>query len=138
MDSLLCVLSDDSPQEITEEAQYNEPSVFFKNEIEMLLSSRIRFSSIEELALVNRSVVNYGINEPISLTFDLSQTTKDLNLQIETSLRRFEPRLKHVVIQICKQNLVDVTFQIEAKYQETPLIFILTWNYLLGRFYFHE
>lgn len=138
MDSLLLILSDNSPLQTIDDLPYIDPHIFFKHELNMLLSSRIRFKYIEQIPLLNTSVLNYGINEPPSPTTDPIQRTADLKEQIELAIHRFEPRLMQVFINIYKSTLVATTFNIEAKYKTKSLHLMFTWNHCQGRGYFHE
>lgn len=138
MKSLLLLLSDDAPSRAMDDVIKDEPIVFFRHELNLLFSSRARLPFIDDIPLVNNSVVNYGFNEANIYDYDLLQRTEILKKRIVILLQRFEPRLIQVEVDIYDVDAYRVIFHIRAQHEDTPLLFELGWDDCQGRFYFDE
>lgn len=138
MSSLLLRLSDNHPR--TEEDNYRteEKSTWLLNELKMLFSSRSRFSYIENIPLVNGSILNYGIDESVSQINEMAHRKEVIEGRIKNALQRFEPRLTEVEIITRTDNSSGVIFEINALHQKLPLKMELVWDDCTGKFYFNE
>lgn len=138
MPSLLVRLCDDTPQAEEEHFLVDEKKDWILNELDLLFSSRPRFSYLEELPLVNSSVLNFGINESVLPTYDMEGRKKIIAERIKNTLQRFEPRLTHVTVMIKADNPDHVIFEINALHQALPMKFELIWDDCTGKFYLDE
>ncbi|MEW7314514.1 GPW/gp25 family protein [Buttiauxella gaviniae] len=138
MPSLLLRLSDNFPQDENEHYQSEEKSTWLLNELKMLFSSRARFAWIENLPLVNASVLNYGINESVSQIHDTDRRKTVIEERIKNTLLRFEPRLTDVVIITKMNESSNIIFEINALHKTLPVNFALVWDDCTGKFYFNE
>jgi len=138
MPSLLLRLSDNHPQIELEDYRTEEKSTWLLDELKMLFSSRSRFAYIENLPLVNASVLNYGINESVSKTHDTDRRKIIIEERIKDTFQRFEPRLTGVTIITKKNNPSHVIFEINALHNTLPVKFELVWDDCTGKFYFDE
>lgn len=138
MPSLLLRLCDDFP--LDEEKLYlaGKDKDWILSELDMLFTSRPRFSYLEMLPLVNTSVLNFGINESLLPDYDVEDRKKIIAERIKNTLKRFEPRLTDVTIIIKADNPDHVIFEINALHQELPMKFELIWDDCTGKFYLDE
>jgi len=138
MPSLMLRLSDNNPQTEEEHYRTEDKSTWLLNELKMLFSSRSRFSYIETLPLVNASVLNYGINESVSPTYDTGRRKAIIEERIKNTLQRFEPRLTCVTLVTKINNPSHVIFEINGLHHSLPVKFELVWDDCTGKFYFDE
>lgn len=138
MPSLLARLCDDAPQAEEEIYRADEKKDWILSELDMLFTSRPRFSYLEEMPLVNSSVINFGINESVLPAYDVEGRKKIIAERIKNTLQRFEPRLTNVMIMIKADNPDHVIFEINALHQALPIKFELVWDDCTGKFYLDE
>lgn len=136
--SLLQLLSDNNPTDeqdnYTDEIQIN----FLLDELEMLFSSRTCFSYIEDVPLVNSSILNYGIDETMVKSNISNQQLDLIEKYIEKILLRFEPRLVGVSVVINRISMFKIYIQISAWYENLPINLMLNWDIERRRFSFNE
>lgn len=131
--SFLIRLSDDNPT--TEEEQYQpEGKKWLLYELDMIFSSRPRFSYLEGMPFVNASVLNFGIDEYIPLIDEPELRKKIVEERIKKALQRFEPRLNCVTIVIKKENKSYIIYEINALYNMSPVKIELSWDECRGVF----
>lgn len=138
MPSLLLRLCDDFPLDEEELYLAGKDKDWILSELDMLFTSRPRFSYLETLPLVNTSVLNFGINESLLPDYDVEDRKKIIAERIKNTLKRFEPRLTDVTIIIKADNPDHVIFEINALHQELPMKFELIWDDCTGKFYLDE
>ncbi|NIF32444.1 hypothetical protein F3J29_09865 [Enterobacter sp. Cy-643] len=138
MSSLLCRLSDNHPLSIEDDyacdADIIAPMI---SDLKMLLTSRTRLPMVEEIPLVNASIINYGINESFGSKIEMISRDKIMTSRISNALLRFEPRLVDVFI-TRKSNPEAVIFILQASYRHTPFRLEMIWDDSTGRFFFDE
>jgi len=83
--------------------------------IDWLLNSRRYIGAIPGNPHLDRSVLTYGLPDFSQLTMDTSDDREELRSAIESAIRRFEPRLTHVIVsppEFAERG--DLRFQIDA------------------------
>lgn len=136
MTSLLQRLSDDNPKQQGESVEVTESN--FEAEVMMLLYSRPRFSDVENIPVLNCTVLNYGIDEHFSSDMPKGERKFILQGRLETAIRRFEPRLKNVSFTVANEGIAGMIFLIDAHYQNKPVHYKLIWDDAISRFYLSE
>lgn len=137
--SLLLTLSDNHP--LREEDDYQCEALSHHQllaELNMCLSSRARYPGIEEIPLINTSVLNFGINESFQKTNELAPRRNIMEQRLQTTIARYEPRLTQVSIISTQVNPEHIKFELQANYLNKPLTIRLIWNDDTGVFYFDE
>lgn len=137
--SLLSRLSDNHPSIEQDDYQWekNRTNILL-DELKMLLNSRVYQPGIEDISLVNESVLNYGINDAIDGNEEFSGWPVVLQQRIITMIARFEPRLTDVSVNYKTGKDEEHLFILRAYYLSTPLALELKWSACAGRFYFNE
>lgn len=137
--SLILRLSDDNPLVKEEDYQKVEDTTnILINEIKMLLTSRVRIIGVENIQLVNQSILNYGFDESLFNVNELNARRAVIESRLKNMLVRFEPRLTD--ISICS-NVTDgniLIFNISANYLRNQLFLELKWDDYTGVFYLNE
>lgn len=137
--SLLKLLSDNKPTEVRDDIYTDEVKInILINEIEMVFSSRSCFSYIEDINLINTSILNYGIDETVLVENIYNQQFDLIEKYIEKTLLRYEPRLVSVVVAIQRKTMFNVYIEISAWYEKRPIEIMLNWDIERRRFYFNE
>lgn len=137
--SLLVRLSDNYP--LNEEDDYHwaiQSHDVLLNEFKMLLMSRARLPNIEDIPLVNASILNYGIDESFSKINGINSRRLIMELRLKSVIARFEPRLTQVSLTSYMDEPEGIHFILRGVYLLTPIELELTWNDCTGRFYFNE
>ncbi|KIS45671.1 GPW/gp25 family protein [Kosakonia radicincitans] len=137
--SLLLTLSDNHP--LREEDDYQCEALSHHQlltELNMCLSSRARYPGIEEIPLINTSVLNFGIDESFQQTNELTPRRTIMEHRLKTAIARFEPRLTQVSITSKQDNPEEIQFNVQANYLQKRLTIQLIWNDDTGVFYFDE
>ncbi|MGN7915233.1 GPW/gp25 family protein [Enterobacter sp. 22466] len=137
--SLLSRLSDNHP--FNQENDYHWASKTdeaFLNELKMLLMSRARCPDIEEISLINGSILNYGIDESFSKVYEINSRRQMMEKRIKNAIDRFEPRLKGVELISYINDTQEICFTLHGIYFSKPIELVLAWNDCTGRFYFNE
>ncbi|EAB8795101.1 hypothetical protein DU854_17265 [Salmonella enterica subsp. enterica] len=137
--SLMTRLSDDLPSQAednnSEKVSYEEELLY---ELKMLLTSRSRIPEIENINLVNCSILNYGINESFSDIGEINSRRPALEQRLHDAIARFEPRLSKVSVTSAIISNDKIIFTINAFYLNYPIVVALEWEDCTGRFYFNE
>ncbi|QJT81115.1 GPW/gp25 family protein [Kosakonia sp. MUSA4] len=137
--SLLLTLSDNHP--LREEDDYQCEALSHHQlltELNMCLSSRARYPGIEEIPLINTSVLNFGIDESFQQTNELTPRRNIMEQRLKTTIARFEPRLTQVSITSTQVKPEHIKFEVQANYLNKHLTIRLIWNDDTGVFYFDE
>ncbi|ANI82679.1 GPW/gp25 family protein [Kosakonia oryzae] len=137
--SLLSTLSDNHP--LREEDDYHCEALTHHDllkELKMLLSSRARYPGIEEIPLINTSVLNFGIDESFQQIDELLPRRNIMEHRLKTAIARFEPRLTQVSITSKQDKPDEIQFNVQANYLQKRLTIQLIWNDDTGVFYFDE
>lgn len=137
--SLLFRLTDDHP--LHEEDDYHwalQTHNSLLGELKMLLVSRARLPDIENIPLINTSVLNYGIDESFSKINEINSRRLVMENRLKNAIARFEPRLNHVLLTSNMDNIHNILFKIHGFYFTTPVELEITWNECNGIFYFNE
>ncbi|KJX01438.1 hypothetical protein RZ87_02510 [Enterobacter roggenkampii] len=137
--SLLSRLSDNHP--FNQENDYpwaSQTDEALLCELKMLLMSRARLPDIEEIPLINSSVLNYGIDESFSNIYEINSRRKVMENRIRNTITRFEPRLEQVELTSYTDDAQAICFTLRGVYFSRPVVLVLTWNDSIGRFYFNE
>lgn len=137
--SLLLTLSDNHP--LREEDDYQCEALSHHQlltELNMCLSSRARYPGIEEIPLINTSVLNFGIDESFQQTNELTPRRTIMEHRLKTAIARFEPRLTQVSITSKQDKPEEIQFNVQANYLQKRLTIQLIWNDDTGVFYFDE
>ncbi|WP_237932226.1 GPW/gp25 family protein [Buttiauxella sp. S19-1] len=137
--SLLFRLSDNHP--LCEEDDYHWKSLSFEiqlNELKMLLMSCSRLPGIENIPLVNASILNYGIDTSFRKMNDMNSRRETLKTCLKTVIARFEPRLDKVTITDNSDCTHSIKFVLHGIFVSTPIALKLTWNDCIERFDFNE
>ncbi|MGQ6550915.1 GPW/gp25 family protein [Serratia sp. JSRIV001] len=132
MPSLLLRLSDNNPDR-EEDSFLEENNNWLLNELGMLFSSCSRLAFLEDISLVNCSVLNYGINASVTQLTEFEQQKRVIEQRIKNALHRFEPRLTHVAVKAGSRQTAKVMFDIQAQYREEPMLFQLVWDECASR-----
>lgn len=136
--SLISRLCDDQPFSEEDEQSWDEDShVTILSELKMVLTSRVRQAALEDIDLINSSILNYGIDESFSKIDELSTRRIILEQRLKNAIARFEPRLTSVSLfsDITEQ---EILFTLQALYRDVPFTLELQWKDCTGRFYFNE
>ena len=77
----------------------------------------------DELPLLGDSMLAYGLPDFSNSTVRSAEDQHDLTLALETTLRRFEPRLEDVVVSVANASLLEraYRFRIEARLRIDPV-----------------
>lgn len=137
--SLLSRLSDNHP--FNQENDYpwaSQTDEALLSELKMLLMSRARLPDIEEIPLINTSVLNYGIDESFSKINEINSRRQEMEKRIKNAIARFEPRLQHIELTSYTDDAQAICFTLRGVYFSRPIVLLLTWNDCTGRFYFNE
>lgn len=136
--SFMSRLCDDQPLSEEDEYSWDEDSHdILLRELKMLLTSRVRQAGLEDIDLINSSILNYGIDESFSKINELATRRIILEQRLKNAIARFEPRLTSVSLfsDITEQAIL---FTLQALYRDVPFTLELQWKDCTGRFYFNE
>jgi type VI secretion system protein ImpF len=137
--SLLSRLSDNYPLRTEDDYHWVEQTQdILLTELKMLLMSRVRLLDIENIPLINSSVLNYGIDESFSKIEEINARLPMLETRLKNAFSRFEPRLTNVKLSSSTNNLQAMNFILHAHYLHQPVTIELRWDDCTGRFYFNE
>lgn len=128
--SLLLRLTDNIPEgseDVGREKNSNDFQLLL-DEIMMLLTSRPRFGYVENIPILNASILNYGIDELFVKNTSLDEHIIVLIQRIKLALKRFEPRLSNVEITAHRESLSIVNFVVNATFQRRKIVFTLNWD----------
>ncbi|MBU9809459.1 GPW/gp25 family protein [Rahnella sp. C60] len=134
MKSLLQLLSDNNPKDQNDFTEAEDKNSTFIDEILLLLSSRPRSYHIDNIPLVNESILNYGINDAFSSDTPRLERNAIIQSRIEMALRRFEPRLKNVCVTPGEEKGSLCSFIIDAETFNGEVRFRLVWDDVISQF----
>lgn len=137
--SLISCLTDNAP--LDKEEHYSQVSNMRETllaELKMLFTSRARIPAIEDIPLINASVLNYGVDESFSKTNEPSVRYLVMEQRIKKVIIRFEPRLSQVSVNSHTDNPGFIQFTLHAYYFHVPVVLNLIWDDYTGKFYFDE
>jgi type VI secretion system protein ImpF len=94
-----------------------------KRDLEWLLNTRRVLEVPEELPLLSNSLLAYGLPDFSTLSVKSAEDQHGLLLALETTLRRFEPRLEDVVVSVASSSVLEraFRFRIEARLRIDPV-----------------
>lgn len=139
VESLLSLLSDNHP--LREEDNYHWASLTSESlleEIKMVLLSRVRISEYEVIPFINKSILNYGVDESFSKAIDINTRLHLLEGRIINAISRFEPRLTNVTVGSVIDNKQILRFSIRAIYLQHIFLMELCWDDCTARLYINE
>lgn len=136
--SFLQMLSDNNPKEKQDGHANEMEGGYLLDELKMLFSTRCNFSQLQEIPIVNSSVLNYGIDEVMIREKVHDQQFELVEKYIEKILLRFEPRLLDPKVAIKNKTVSDISLEISALYENSPINIELYWDTERGKFYFNE
>jgi type VI secretion system protein ImpF len=94
-----------------------------KRDLEWLLNTRRTFSVPEELPDLADSLLSYGLPDFSTMSVRNTEDQNDLVHALETTLKRFEPRLEDVVISLAATSPLEraLRFRIEGRLRVDPV-----------------
>ncbi len=94
-----------------------------RRDLEWLLNTRRVFQVPPEMPLLSDSLLAYGLPDLTTMTVKSTEDQRDLGLALESTLRRFEPRLEDVVVSVVSSAALDraFRFKIEARLKIDPV-----------------
>jgi type VI secretion system protein ImpF len=94
-----------------------------KRDLEWLLNTRRVLEVPGELPLLADSLLAYGLPDFSTMSVKNAGDQHDLTLALETTLRRFEPRLEDVVVSVANASVLEraFRFKIEARLRIDPV-----------------
>ncbi|MEZ2578329.1 GPW/gp25 family protein [Buttiauxella ferragutiae] len=137
--SLILRLADNSPLDDRDHYPWvSDTREILIAELKMLFTSRTRIPDIEDIPLVNASVLNYGFDESFSRVNEASVRHLAMEQKIKRTISRFEPRLSEVSVSSRTGSSEFILFTLRAYYLGAHVILDMKWNDDTGRFYFDE
>jgi len=137
--SLLSRLSDNNPLSVEDDYHWDKDEQgALIAELKMLFNSRARLPNIEDIPLINASILNYGFNESFSNILEVSARRSVMEQRLRNMLARYEPRLTQVSLTSNKESTEFISFMLQAYYQQQPIVLALKWDDCTGRLYFYE
>jgi type VI secretion system protein ImpF len=94
-----------------------------RRDLEWLLNTRRVLEVPEELPLLADSLLAYGLPDFTNLSVKSAEDQHDLTRALETTLKRFEPRLEDVVVTVANASVLEraYRFRIEARLRIDPV-----------------
>jgi type VI secretion system protein ImpF len=94
-----------------------------KRDLEWLFNTRRVFEVPEELMLLSNSLLAYGLPDFSNVSVKNPGDRHDLTLALETTLKRFEPRLEDIVVSVANASALEraFRFKIEARLRIDPV-----------------
>jgi type VI secretion system protein ImpF len=94
-----------------------------KRDLEWLLNTRRTFSVPEELPDLAGSLLAYGLPDFSTMSVRNTEDQNDLVHALETTLKRFEPRLEDVVVSLAAASPLEraLRFRIEGRLKVDPV-----------------
>ncbi|WP_447866691.1 GPW/gp25 family protein [Rahnella bonaserana] len=134
MCSLLQQLSDDNPKNQNDLTEAEDKSSKLIDEILLLLSSRPRSHSIDDIHLINESILNYGISDVFASDTPRLERNAIMQSRIKMALHRYEPRLKNVCVTHGEELGSLCSFIIEAETLTGEVRYRLMWDDVISQF----
>jgi type VI secretion system protein ImpF len=94
-----------------------------KRDLEWLLNTRRVLEVPEELPLLAKSLLTYGLPDFSNSSVKNTQDQHELTLALEATLKRFEPRLEDIVVSVANASVLEraFRFKIEARLRIDPV-----------------
>lgn len=94
-----------------------------RRDLEWLLNTRLAWQPPEELPLLRDSLLSWGLPDFSTLSVRNAGDQQTLVHALESTLRRFEPRLEDVVVSVAQTSDVEraMRFRIEARLRIDPV-----------------
>jgi type VI secretion system protein ImpF len=94
-----------------------------RRDLESLLNTRLAWRPPEELPLLRDSLLSWGLPDFSTLSVRNADDQQTLVHALESTLRRFEPRLQDVVVSLAQTSDVEraMRFRIEARLRIDPV-----------------
>ncbi|CAM3657675.1 MULTISPECIES: GPW/gp25 family protein [Rahnella] len=134
MKSLLQQLSDNNPKDQNDISEAEDKSSTLIDEILLLLSSRPRSYRIDDIPLINASILNYGVSDVFASDTPRLERNAIMQSRIETALQRFEPRLKNVCVTPGEELGSLCSFIIDAETLAGEVRYRLMWDDVISQF----
>ena len=134
MKSLLQQLSDNNPKDQNDISEAEDKSSTLIDEILLLLSSRPRSYRIDDIPLINASILNYGVSDVFASDTPRLERNAIMQSRIETALQRFEPRLKNVCVTPGEELGSLCSFIIDAETLAGEARYRLMWDDVISQF----
>ncbi|PBI77978.1 hypothetical protein A9993_24370 [Rahnella victoriana] len=134
MKSLLQQLSDNNPKDQSDISEAEDKSSTLIDEILLLLSSRPRSYRIDDIPLINASILNYGVSDVFASDTPRLERNAIMQSRIETALQRFEPRLKNVCVTPGEELGSLCSFIIDAETLAGEVRYRLMWDDVISQF----
>ena len=94
-----------------------------RRDLEWLLNTRLAWQPPEELPLLRDSLLSWGLPDFSTLSVRNADDQQTLVHALESTLRRFEPRLQDVAVSLAQTSDVEraMRFRIEARLRIDPV-----------------
>ncbi len=104
-----------------------------KRDLEWLLNTRRTFSVPEELPDLAGSLLGYGLPDFSTMSVRSTEDQDNLVHALETTLKRFEPRLEDVAVSLASASPLEraLHFRIEARLKVDPVPEPVTFDTML-------
>lgn len=134
MKTLLQHLADDNTKNADEQQEAEDQSEVLIADILLIFSSRPRSYYVENIPVINESIINYGVSDIFSSDTPRLERNSIMRERIQTALKRFEPRLNQIeVFPGHTQNGIS-SFIIEAEAFFGPVRYHLMWDDVISQF----
>ncbi|WP_447840911.1 type VI secretion system baseplate subunit TssE [Enterobacter bugandensis] len=134
MNTLLQRLSDNNPKDQDDLSEGEDKSDVLMNDILLLLSSRPRSYHVDDIPLINDSIINYGVSDFFNSDTQRQERIEIMRERIQQALIRFEPRLKNVVVSLGERVDGMSIFVIEANTINGAVRYHLMWDDVISQF----
>ena len=134
MKSLLQQLSDNNPKDQNDISETEDKSSTLIDEILLLLSSRPRSYRIENIPLINKSILNYGVCDVFVSDTPRPERNAIMQSRIEIALQRFETRLTNVRVTPGDELGSLCSFIIDAETLTGEVRYRLMWDDVISQF----
>lgn len=134
MKSLLQQLSDNNPKDQNDISEEEDKSSTLIDEILLLLSSRPRSYRIDDIPLINESILNYGVSDVFSSDTPRLERNTIMQSRIQMALQRFEPRLKNISVTPGEELGSLCSFIINAETLNGEVRYRLMWDDVISQF----
>ncbi|AYN26643.1 hypothetical protein D8682_06360 [Buttiauxella sp. 3AFRM03] len=138
MNSLLQRLADDNPNDQYDDAEGEDKSDVLVSEILLLLSSRPLNYHVENIRLINESIINYGVSDVFTSDTSRLEKISIMQARITLALQRFEPRLKSINVYPGETQKHINSFVIEAEGFLGNVRYHLMWDDVLNQFFLRD
>ena len=134
MNTLLQRLADDNPKEEQDVGEAEDKRDVLVNDILFILSSRPRSYHVEQISLINNSIINYGVSDFFDNDTQRQTRNDVMRSRIQMALIRFEPRLKNVEVSLGQYQKGIASFLIEADTIYGAVRYNLMWDDVISQF----